>query len=209
MIGRALCALPLLVATAAYASEPTPKHVAWTRAAIGSLPTFHEDRGAVGKGEQLDELALAVARASSMQTVRPPREWAALVLAIGWHESTYSLRIHAGNCNLANRECDAKRLKDGTLYARARSPWQLHENKLNGDSWPFLTGIENSDIQALEASAALQRGYWQCARSGVTWLQGTINGFAGRRCSADWPGLQKRIATFNQLVRVSVPKAGS
>jgi hypothetical protein len=208
MLSRVAFALPLLMATAAIADAP-PSHVAWTRAAIGSLPTFHEDRDVAGKSEQLDELAEAVARASSMQTLRPPREWAALVLAIGFHESTFSLRIHRGECNLLKRECDAKRLKDGTLVARARSPWQLHANKLNGDAWPFLTGIENSDLQALEASAALQRGYWTCARSGVPWLQGTINGYAGRMCSATWPGLQARIATFNAVVRVAVPKVGS
>lgn len=209
MVRTSLVALSLLTATAVVSAEPSPKHVAWTRAAIGSLPTFHEDRDADGKTAQLDELAEAIARASSMQSVRPPREWAALVLAIGFHESTFSLRIHRGDCNLVKRECDAKRLKDGTLYARARSPWQLHENKLNGDAWPFLIGIENSDLQALEASAALQRGFYQCSRSGVPWLQGTINGFAGRRCSADWPGLQSRIATFNKLVRVAVPTGGA
>jgi hypothetical protein len=200
----------LITATAA-ASAPSA-HETWVRSSLERLPTFHEDTSPEvqsAKSAQLGALAVAISYESKRQTIRPPREWAALLVAIGFRESTFSLRIHRGECNLLKRECDAAK-KNGELYARAKSPWQLHENKLNANAWPFLTGVENTDLQVLEASAALQRGYWTCSRSGVPWLQGTINGFAGRRCSAKWLGLDARIATFNRVLATPMSgKAGS
>jgi hypothetical protein len=208
LIGRLLTALALLSASAV-ASSPS-SHERWARAALDRLPVFGEDRDAAeAKSAQLNAIAAAIAYESKRQTIRPPREWAALLTSIGFHESTFSLRIHRGECNLLKRECDAAK-KNGQLYARAKSPWQLHENKLNRDSWPFMTGIENTDLQVLEASAALQRGHWTCSRSGVPWLVGTINGFAGRMCSAKWPGLEARLATFNRVLATPTPAgAGS
>ncbi len=208
---RALVGLALLTTAAIASAEPSVERVAWVRAAAAKLPVYFEDTApefAADKSAQLDAVSLAVARAASMQRIRSPREWSALLLAVGFHESTYSLRIHRGDCRLEKRECDAKRVKGAGLVARAKSPWQLHENTLNRDSWPHLTGIENTDIQALEASAALQRGFHTCSRSGVHWLRGTINGFAGRRCDARWSGLESRIATYSRLVGTPSVKQG-
>jgi hypothetical protein len=186
-------ALPfaLCFATLAFAES---NHAAWVRAAMDSLPCFHEDRGDPAKDAQLDAIAAAVAEVSR-DAPRPPREWAALLLTIGYHESTFSLRIHRGECK--PYECDR---------GRARSAWQLHKNLYTAPVWDQLHGIENTAVQVRAASDALKRAYFTCAKSGVPWLQGTLNGYAGRRCGAEWPGLDQRIATFNRLSRSSGPR---
>ena len=181
----------LCFATLAFAES---NHAAWVRAAIESLPCFVEDRGDPDKSAQLDAIAAAIADVSR-DAPRPPREWAALLLTIGYHESTFSLRIHRGQCK--PHECD---------NGRARSAWQLHKNLFTAPVWDQLHGIENTSIQVQTASDALKRAYFTCSRSGVPWLQATLNGYAGRRCSSEWPGLDQRVSTFNRLLRTSSPR---
>jgi hypothetical protein len=89
-------ALPFALCFATLAFAET-NHAAWVRAAIDALPCFHEDRGDPAKSQQLDVIAAAVAEVSR-DAPRPPREWAALLLTIGYHESAFSLRIHRGEC---------------------------------------------------------------------------------------------------------------
>jgi hypothetical protein len=181
----------LCFATLAFADT---NHAAWVRAAMESLPTFVEDRGDPDKSAQLDAIAAAIAEVSR-DAPRPPREWAALLLTIGYHESTFSLRIQRGQCR--PHECD---------NGRARSAWQLHKNLFTAPIWDQLHGVENTAIQVRAASEALKRAYFTCSRSGVPWLQATLNGYAGRRCSAEWPGLDQRVSTFGRLNRVSLPR---
>jgi hypothetical protein len=188
-------ALPfaLCFATLAFAES---NHAAWVRAAMDALPCFHEDRGDPDKSAQLDGIAAAVAEVSR-DAPRPPREWAALLLTIGYHESAFSLRIQRGQCK--PHECDR---------GKARSAWQLHKNLYTAPIWDQLHGIEHTAVQVRAASEALKRAYFTCNRSGVPWLQATLNGYAGRRCSAQWPGLDQRVSTFNRLSRFSVPRKG-
>lgn len=186
-------ALPLALCFATIALAESD-HAAWVRAAVDSLPVFVEDRGDTRKDGQLAAIAAAVADVSR-DAPRPPREWAALLLTIGYHESTFSLRIHRGECK--PHECDR---------GRARSAWQLHKNLFTEPVWEQLHGVENTAVQVRAASDALKRAYFTCSRSGVPWLQATLNGYAGRRCSSQWPGLDQRVVTFNRLQRVSVPR---
>jgi hypothetical protein len=186
-------ALPFALCFATLAFADT-NHAAWVRAAMESLPCFHEDRGNPDKSAQLDAIAAAVAEVSR-DAPRSPREWAALLLTIGYHESTFSLRIHRGECK--PHECDR---------GKARSAWQLHKNLYTAPLWDQLHGIEHTAVQVRAASDALKRAYFTCSRSGVPWLQATLNGYAGRRCSAEWPGLDQRVSTFNRLSRVSAPR---
>ena len=181
----------LCFATLAFADT---NHGAWVRAAMESLPCFVEDRGDPDKSAQLDAIAAAIADVSR-DAPRSPREWAALLLTIGYHESTFSLRIQRGQCK--PHECD---------NGRARSAWQLHKNLFTAPVWDQLHGVENTTIQVRAASDALKRAYFTCSRSGVPWLQATLNGYAGRRCSAEWPGLDQRVSTFGRLNRVAGPK---
>lgn len=189
-------ALPfaLCFATLAFAES---NHAAWVRAAVESLPCYVEDRGNPEKSAQLDQIAAAIAEVSR-DAPRSPREWAALLMTIGYHESTFSLRIQRGECK--PHECDR---------GRARSSWQLHRNTFTAPIWDQLHGLENTRVQVQAASDALKRAYFTCSRSGVPWLQATLNGYAGRRCSAEWPGLDQRVSTFNRLVRFSVPRKGA
>jgi hypothetical protein len=186
-------ALPLALCFATIALAESD-HAAWVRAAVDSLPCFVEDRGDARKDGQLAAIAAAVADVSR-DAPRPPREWAALMLAVGYHESTFSLRIHRGDCK--PHECDR---------GRARSAWQLHKNLFTEPVWEQLHGIENTAVQVRAASDALRRAYYTCSRSGVPWLQGTLNGYAGRRCSSQWPGLEQRTTTFTRLQRVATPR---
>jgi hypothetical protein len=205
---RFLIAL-LLLTTTAWASAPD--HQAWVSAAAHSLPVYFEDKApelADAKAQQLDQVATVVARVS-MTAPRSPREWSALLLTIGFRESTFSLRVHRGECNLLKHECDAHTVKGIGLVARAKSPWQLHENDFTRPVWDQLTGVENTEAQVMAADAALRRGYWTCARSGAPWLQGTINGFAGKACSSRWPGLVAREATFNRLMATPAARASA
>ncbi len=181
----------LCFATLAFAET---NHAAWVRAAKDALPCYVEDREDPDKSAQLDAIAAAVAEVSK-DAPRAPREWAALLLTIGYHESTFSLRIQRGQCK--PYECDR---------GRARSAWQLHKNLFTAPVWDQLHGIENTKVQVRAASDALKRAYFTCSRSGVPWLQATLNGYAGRRCSAEWPGLGQRVSTFNRLLRVSNPR---
>jgi hypothetical protein len=189
-------ALPFALCFATLAFADT-NHAAWVRAAMDALPCFHEDRGDPAKSEQLDAIAAAVAEVSR-DAPRSPREWAALLLTIGYHESTFSLRIHRGQCK--PYECDR---------GRARSAWQLHKNLYTAPLWEQLHGIEHTAVQVRAASDALKRAYFTCSRSGVPWLQATLNAYAGRRCSADWPGLDQRVATYARLSRISTPRKGA
>lgn len=186
-------ALPfaLCFATLAFAES---NHAAWVRAAMDALPCYVEDREDPDKSAQLDAIAAAVAEVSR-DAPRAPREWAALLLTIGHHESTFSLRIQRGQCK--PYECDR---------GRARSAWQLHKNLFTAPVWDQLHGVENTKIQVRAASDALRRAYFTCSRSGVSWVEATLNAYAGRRCSAEWPGLGQRLATFNRLMRVPAPR---
>lgn len=186
-------ALPLALCFATIALAESD-HAAWVRAAVDSLPVFVEDRGDPQKDAQLAAIAAAIADVSR-DAPRPQREWAALLLTIGYHESTFSLRIHRGECR--PHECDR---------GRARSAWQLHKNLFTEPVWEQLHGIEHTAVQVRAASDALKRAYFTCSRSGVPWLQATLNGYAGRRCSSQWPGLDQRVATFNRLQRISTPR---
>lgn len=125
--------------------------------------------------------------AESQNAPRSPHEWSRLMLAIAENESRLSQRIADGKCK--PYECDR---------GRAKGMWQLHRNTLNRDSWAKQDG--DIELQAKLASEQLKRAYWTCARSGQPWLVGTINAYAGRRCSdTSWPGLQARIATYGRL----------
>ncbi len=199
---RYFLALAVLLVTA-FASAAAP-HQQWTLAAARSLPTYFEDKAPEiesMKAAQLASIARVVADVSRNKAPRPPREWAALLLTVGYHESTFSLRIHRGECK--PRECDS---------GRARSGWQLHRNLFTAPVWDQLIGVEHTDVQVRAADEALRRAYWTCARSGQPWLLGTLNAYAGRRCGdMSWGGLGARVATWTRLTgaRAPAPSGGA
>jgi hypothetical protein len=161
-------------------------------AALLSLPQQAEDKApelAEQKRAQLVAIADALADVADEQRITSKRDWAALVIAIGQAESGFSLRIHDGRC--FKWECDR---------GRARGPWQLHRYAEAVPVWEQMHGLDNIAVQVRVASARLRRGYYTC-RGGGDWLVATINGFAGRRCSLVWPGLEARVATWRNVRR--------
>lgn len=176
----AVVAFILALAAIAHAGEPL-------HAAMSRLPVYFEDRDNPAKEEHTRALAAAIEKASD---VRPKgvsrKDWQALLVAVGYWESTFSIRIHRGDCK--KHECDA---------GRARSPWQMHRNVFTAPVWDQLFGIEHVELQARTASEMLARSYWQCARAGVPWVNGTLSAYAGKRCGDNaWPGFDKRYKTF-------------
>lgn len=162
-------------------------------AAILALPVFAEDVDSPAKAAQLEAVAAGIAQAS-VDRPKPARDWAALLLTVGYHESGFSLRILNNQCK--RFECDPA-VVDGVRIFRARGVFQTHRNKHNEQYWDALPG--NPVLQAKVASDMLARAYWNCARSGVPWTQATLSSYAGRRCDAEWPGLQQRLATFARV----------
>lgn len=157
------------------------------------------------RSSELDQLARAIAGAS-VKAPRSPVEWSSLLVAIGSHETNFAGRLLRGECRLEKRECDATKGKDGKLYARARGWGQVWRNTLNAETWDAAE--TDVDAQTRLVDQQLRRAYWTCARSGVHWVVGTLNAYKGVRCDATWPGLDKRVATFNASVLVVAPKAG-
>lgn len=138
------------------------------------------------KEEAVDPLELATAIAAVPKVTR---EWAALILTVAAHESALSARIAANDC--AKHECDG---------GRAFGLYQAHKNTHNADVW----GSSDIRVQTLEAARGLRSGFYVCngrRKLPVDWVARTINGYAGKRCDAQWPGLDQRLATFNRTVR--------
>lgn len=159
-------------------------------AALIALGIPPSDRSDARKPEQLEHLADGIARATSVGSWPVSRrDRAALLITIGWHESNFRIAIHEGLC--LPWECDR---------GRARGVWQMHKNRYTAPVWERLIGVEYSVTQARTAMEMLHRSYWSCARAGVPWLQGTLNAYAGRRCSDDeWQ--RSRVATFAKVKR--------
>lgn len=149
--------------------------------ALGLLPLAAEDRRPElepQKSAQYQALAQAMTEAA-----RDRRELAFLI-AWGWHETAYSLRIHRNECR--RWECDR---------GRARGPWQLHRNGLDAQSWDKLAGVENAREQALEAALRARRALRSCPT-----VEGAFRHLVGRGCSSPLPGVDKRVATFRRVI---------
>lgn len=153
-----------------------------------ALPVSWEDRDAADKQEHLREIAAAVAKATRTA------DEAAFVLAWGFHESAFSIRIHEGRCRLEKGECDAVRGPNGKLYARARGPWQTHRNGMPGSRWAKMIGREHVETQAEEA---VKRARWALRTCGN--VRGAFVVLGGRRCSETIKGLDERVRTFQRV----------
>lgn len=158
-------------------------------AAILSLPVYKDDAGDERKREQLTLIARAVDEASSTP------ELEALLLTVAYHESGYSLRIHAGECRPL--ECD---------HGRAKGLWQLHRTARNHAYWNELDGLgeDRTRLAAKEAAAALVRARGAVRSKmicrDVDPIQATLSVYAGRRCDSDWKGLAPRMRTYRWLL---------
>jgi len=139
------------------------------------------------------ELAAAIAAVPKIS-----REWAALILTVAAHESALSARIARGQYR--DFEGDSFKNREGKVQHRAWGLWQAHKNRLNETAW----GSPDIAVQTAEAARALRRAFYQCNNGGRAhsdWVRSTLNAYSGRRCDADWPGLEKRLATYQRVLR--------
>ncbi len=143
----------------------------------------------------VDAQALAEAIAS---VPKVSREWAALILTVAAHESALSARIARGEYR--DFEGDSFRNRQGKVEHRAWGLWQAHKNHLNEAAW----GSPELSVQTEEAARALRRAFYTCnggGRAHDDWVRSTLSSYSGRRCDASWPGLEKRVATYEHVLR--------
>jgi len=126
-----------------------------------TLPVSREDVNDSRKELQLAAIAIAIDEAAST-----PHE-AAMLIATGYHESHYSLRIHAGRC-LPN-ECDG---------GRARGPWQVQRNRMRFEEWDKMHGLAHTRAQAIQAQKRLIVGQISCRGS----QYGAMARYLGLKC---------------------------
>lgn len=206
MVGRYASALLLLTATAA-ASAPTT-HQAWTRAALARLPVAVADRTperASSKREQLDALSAAIAHESLTAPVAP-RHWVAVLGAIGYRESAFSLDVHNGLC--LRHQCDPRKATGGGIEFRARSSFQLHANDFTRPVWDQLVGVEHTAVQVAAASKMAKVGHYRCARLGVPFPESVFRGYSGASCSFEHPGEKARVGTYRVLLATPSVRLG-
>jgi hypothetical protein len=146
------------------------------------------------KDEPVDprELAEAIAAVPKIN-----REWAALILTVAAHESALSARIARGEYR--DFEGDSFRNRDGKLQHRAWGLWQAHRNRLNDAAW----GSPDIGVQTQEAARALRRAFYTCnggSHPHTDWVRSTLTSYSGRNCDAVWPGLDKRVATYQRIL---------
>ena len=140
-----------------------------------------------------EQLATAVETASNGN-----RDWAALLLTVVAHEASFSDRIRRNE--FRDKEADPARVH-GVLVHRAWGLLQEHRNLNNDSVWGSL----DLGVQVASGSRLLHRSYWTCARGypknspPSVWVSFTLNAYAGARCSAQWQGLNDRLATFNRI----------
>ena len=133
-----------------------------------ALPSCWADREDPRKPEQLQNLAAAIAQASP----NPLR--AAFLVAIGYHESRFCLRVHSG-----------------VDTGPGRGIWQL-EGQSKRYQGPFV-GLtpEETGNAAWVASQIIGRSA-QCGSRPAD----VFTAFAGRACGTVWPTLADRVRTF-------------
>lgn len=178
---------------------------AWAIAATEALIHSAEDKGAPEKPAQIQMIAASVTQAAREQRGFPfsKQRLVAAQLAIIENETHGSLRIHRNECNLKKRECDA---------GRAISPFQLHAVALSSpEIWPslgFMT-FESTLLAAKEATRIFVRSYGYCRAQKASGdpIALAFTAYAGRGCQLEkWQGWRPRMATYERLLRVPVPK---
>ena len=188
---------------------------------IQGLPAYYSDKETPEeRAERVEVLGEAIASASAFATCA--RDWAkvdwcvpiwpkgerkelvVMTITQGFWESRFAEHVHDGRCGPT--ECDAIKLRDGTIYHRARSPWQLQRTR-----WvqPFWTSMQGSSLVATTDAAyaamrVLGAARAQCGEKPEAW----ISGYAWGRCEM-WRGAPKRAGTYRALLRRAVPEAPS
>jgi hypothetical protein len=167
-------ALTCWVYSVAYGAEPLDT---WTLAAL---------RRAAPKADQPEAFARHIARFSEHAPL-PPRKWAALLIAIGTHESRFSPDIVANRCK--PWQCDR---------GRARGAFQVHRLGYLAGLWDISPG--DPAVQVEMADRVLRRSLTRCAPF-ASFPALVYRAYRGGSCS--WPikGEAARVATYMRAMR--------
>jgi hypothetical protein len=185
---------------------------AWALAALQSLPVYYEDVGNPEKPAQLAMIAKAITQAAkeSKGWQGSKQQLIAIEIAIIKGETNASLRIHRNECKPT--ECDP-RVTKGVRSFRAISIFQLHVQPLSSPEVFPLLGFMTFDstlLAAKEASRVIIRSRGWCTGAHGDPIAMTISAYAGRGCKLDrWQGWQSRLATYDRVLRVPVPRDDS
>ncbi len=194
MVKKALTALVLLTATAAFSSEAAPPvaQVVATRAMLARLPVPKADREperAALRSEQLDAFALAIAQVSAD---RPdPRQHAAFLVTLGGAETNFDSQLVLGVC--AKWQCD---------HGRAKGAFQNWSVSFTRELWAVADG--NIPAQVAMADRTLRRSMTRCAPF-APWPAHVFRAYKGgaaSSCSFPLKDEAQRVATFNRLLGV-------
>ena len=144
-----------------------------------TLPVFHEDQRDARKRDQLEMIAQAIA------TVSETREEAAMLVATGYAESNFGLRIHEGQC--LPHECDG---------GKARGPWQMWRgNGMLLEQWARMVGFANTEAQALAAHRRLARGLGWCGSH-----YGALVNYLGLPCETRGAKVDQRLDLYERAL---------
>lgn len=208
MRGRAIAALPLLVAAAALSAEPTaapPQRVAWTRAALARVPVSKFDKTPERlelRAQQLDVFAAEIARVS-MKAPLPPQQWSALLVTQGSIETNFDSAVVNGQC--LRFQCDPH-LAKGVVVFKAVGAFQQQLVSYVADTWPTAAG--NIPAQVDMADRTLRRSMTRC-KPFAPFPAHVFRAYSGGSCS--WPVAREaeRVGTYLRLIGAKQPGASS
>ena len=151
----------LLVALPPFAAEPTPETA---------------DERAV----RLEPVAAAIWEASSGAPAGFTRgQWAAVIVALGKHESNFAKYVQEGRCSEGRpgERCDNGKARTFAQlhYAACPAAWQLEPGT-----------VAELDAAAKCASRLLAAALRRCRSRNADPLAGSFSGYAGASCVAPW-----------------------
>jgi hypothetical protein len=181
-----------------------------TTVLLSLQPTYGDGEAWQQRVDRMSIIAQAIDDASSKATCSDKyesdktcvRTWpkekkslALLLITMGYWESKFAKNVHEGKCR--KYECDPSVSASGTVYHKARSPWQIQKTGLvNQDEYKIMnsSSLESTTMSANVAVRYLSMGMKQC---------GTFHGamaIYGGAGSCSWPGVNNREAFYRHLL---------
>ena len=205
MRGRALVALPLLVAAAALGTETAPpqRHVAFARAALARVPVSRFDKTPerlATRAQQLDSFAVELARVSERAPL-PPQQWMSLVGSVGSGETNFDSAIVAGKCE--SFQCDPKRVADGIVFQSVGAFQQKRFAHVE-DLW-HAAAAGDIPAQVAMADRQLRRSMTRC-KAFAPFPNHVYRAYAGTSCSFPIHREEAKVAAYLRMLSTPVPK---